>query len=75
MEMAPEARTTTVVVPVLINTRKIQKGTEVFVRCDPPPPPKKAEPEKKRTWEDDVKSMLPPMVPVKKAKLSDLTEA
>ena len=74
--MGPESSATTVEVPVLVNTRKIPKGTEVVAKCDPPPPPKaQATNKKARTWETDAKSMQPPKVPVKKAKLSDLTDA
>jgi hypothetical protein len=68
--MRPDSCATNVDVPVLVNTRKIPKGTEVVLKCDPPPPPKKQDANKnKRTWETDAKRMQPPKASVKKAKL------
>ena len=68
--MRPDSCATNVDVPVLVNTRKIPKGTEVVLKCDPPAPPKKQDANKnKRTWETDAKRMQPPKAPVKKAKV------
>jgi hypothetical protein len=49
----PTAVTTVVTVPVLVNTKKIEQGSEIIVKCSPP---QKAEkPEKKaRNWVTDA---------------------
>ena len=58
-DMEPEAMTVVVTVPVLVNKRKIVKGSAVVMKCEPPKVQPVVDKKKKgRTWEDDAKSVI-----------------
>ena len=52
-KLEPEAKTTEVTVQVLMNTKKIEKGSEIIVKCPPPAKAERVE-KKPRTWITDA---------------------
>ena len=58
-ELPPEAASTRVQIPVIVNTTKILTGSYLVVKCEPPAPKVVVKSAKRaKTWEDDAKRTI-----------------